>query len=240
MEEPLYDYHRDQQFKHWWFLGRNRIVDTFLSKELKKKDNSIIDVGAGFGACIPVLKKYGEVDALEPYTNAHPYLKELGVKNIYECADFPTTYPDKKYDVVTFFDVVEHIEDDLRTLKIARENMLKAGGKCIITVPAYMWLWSEHDVTNMHFRRYNKKTMRKLLSDAGFKNIRISYFMTLLFPVAIMERVASWIMRHKKHDPNKGSDVFNGFFTMIFKMEAPLISKINLPYGLSLIAKAEA
>ena len=109
MEEKLYDFHKNNQFSHWWFKGRNRIIESFLKKEIKSTNNDIIDVGAGYGVCVPVLKKFGNVDAIEPYIKAHPYLKELGVDKVYSITNFPTEIPDKKYDIVTFFDVLEHL-----------------------------------------------------------------------------------------------------------------------------------
>jgi hypothetical protein len=239
VEEAVFDFHKDFQFKHWWFTGRNRIIQSFLSAEIKKKNNSIIDIGAGYGACIPVLKNFGEVDVLEPYMKAHPYLKEMGVNKIYEITEFPSTYPDKKYDIVTYFDVIEHIEDDLGTLTITRQKLLNPNGKCIITVPAYQWLWTNHDKVNMHFRRYSRKTLKKVLQEAGFKNIRISYFMNFLFPIALMDRL---IFKFKKHEQEQSSPtlgIMNKVFGFIFNLEAPLISKVNFPFGLSLIAKAE-
>ena len=75
MEEELYEFHKNQQFSHWWFKGRNKVIEAFFKKEIKGTCNDIIDIGAGFGVCIPILKKFGNVDAIEPYEKAHPYLK---------------------------------------------------------------------------------------------------------------------------------------------------------------------
>lgn len=238
MKEEVFNFHKNNQFEHWWFVGRNYIIDSFLNKILTSKNNSFLDIGAGFGACIPVLKKFGNVSALEPYVPAHQTLKELGAEKVYSIADFPNSYPAEKFDIVTFFDVLEHIEDDSQALKIVKEQLLKKGGKCIITVPAYMWLWSKHDELNMHFRRYNRTNLKELLEKSGFKNVKVSYFMTILFPIALMARIFEKITgKGEVSDPKSG--IVNSLFKKIFKLEAPLINITTLPFGLSLIAKGE-
>ena len=56
-------------------------------------------------------------------------------------------------------------------------------GKIVLTVPAYQWLWSHHDVVNHHYRRYSQKTLQKVVSDAGLTVTYISYFNTWLMPI---------------------------------------------------------
>ncbi len=240
MEEELYDFHKNQQFSHWWFKGRNKVIEAFLRKEIKNTSNDIIDIGAGFGVCIPILKKFGKVDAIEPYEKAHLHLKELGVNEVYNITNFPKEIPGKKYDIVTFFDVIEHIENDSEVVKAVKNDLLKPSGNLIITVPAYMWLWTKHDELNMHYRRYTKTSLKKLLQDAGYKNIRISYYMTFLFPLAIIDRLLLKLRKnHSVDGTSKPAGIINSMFETFFYAEAPLVARFNLPFGLSLIAKAD-
>jgi len=65
---------------------------------------------------------------------------------ISELEHAPTISPfsNKKFDLVCLFDVLEHVEEDLQTLSNVRA-LLGDGGRVLITVPAYQWLWSAHD-----------------------------------------------------------------------------------------------
>ena len=83
-----------------------------------------------------------------------------------------------KFDLITIFDALEHIKDDKKIIKELR-NYLNDGGSIILTVPAFQFLWSDHDELSMHFRRYNKKDIREVFEN--FKEIKISFFNYLLF-----------------------------------------------------------
>ena len=98
------------------------------------------------------------------------------------------------YDLVAVLDVVEHIEDDVAALA-AMKTLLKPGGKILIAVPAHQWLWSAHDVVNHHHRRYSKATLRAAITAAGLKPARLSYFNSLLFPLAAAARIAGLLQR---------------------------------------------
>ncbi len=225
------------QFEHWWFKGKREIAKTFFSSTSKRLE--ILDIGSGYGALLPVLKQWGNVDAIEPYVAAHPSLFELGVRKIYENVDFPTTYPAKKYHIVSLFDALEHIKYDQKALEVIIEKLLKMDGICIITVPAYMWLWTKRDEVHRHYRRYTKLKLKKLLVKVGFKNIQISYYMTLLFPVALMQRLFRKIELHNSDRLWTPGRLINMLLWRIFSFESSLLRFTNLPFGLSLIAKAE-
>ena len=78
---------------------------------------------------------------------------------------------DETYDIVVMLDVLEHIEADTSALtKVAA--CMSRDGLLILTVPAYSWLWSSHDVTNAHFRRYSAKQLRGRLDRRDSKSIR--------------------------------------------------------------------
>lgn len=240
MEKAGYDFLREVQFKHWWFQGRRRVVKAFIVGEGDETKGQVLDIGSGYGALVPVLKAMGYVDVIEPYKEAHPTLIDMGVQNIYAIKDFPQNFPQKKYDCVTLFDVLEHIEDDGKALGVIRERLLKPGGRCLLTVPAYAWLWTKHDDIHHHFRRYHKKGLKGIMEQAGFKDIRISYFMTFLFPLAALERIFLKIRPPENANLKLPHPLVNKLLERIFGWEDKFISKMNFPFGLSLIAKGRA
>ena len=85
------------------------------------------------------------------------------------------------FNLITLFDVLEHIENDHNAL-LHLNKLLKNQQFILLTVPAFNFLWSDHDDALSHYRRYTKKTLSLVLENSGFKIIRISYFMTWIFP----------------------------------------------------------
>ncbi len=155
--------------------------------------------------------------------------------------NFPSEFPQNRYDVVSMFDVLEHIEDDYSTLKIIHRNLLKNGGYLVLTVPAYMWMWSSFDERGGHYRRYNRSSLTDVLEKSGFKVKRITMFITLLFPLAVLVRFFNKAKAVKSESglkiPKKN---INNVFTKTVYFESFLIKKgMDLPFGLSLLAIAQ-
>lgn len=239
MEIEQFDWIMKNQDQHWWFCGRNELIKLWLKKYGNaKSENQILDIGTGYGATFAAVTAYGTLDALEPYQGCHSILKERGFKNIYEIENFPNNYPNKKYDLVCLFDVLEHIEDDHRALGTIKQKLLLSKGKLIITVPAYQWLWTSHDTINKHFRRYTKSQLVERLKSAGFNNIHCSYFMTLLFPFALIQRIKMKIFP-SNHGEEFNQSALNTIFKKIFFFEKYLLKLFNLPFGLSIIIIAD-
>jgi SAM-dependent methyltransferase len=148
-------------------------------------------------------------------------------------------YPgDERFDIITLLDVIEHIDDDLAVLKQAYAR-LNNEGHVLITVPAYQWLWSSHDVVNHHKRRYTRQQLRTVVTDAGFQVDHVTYFNTLLFPVALLRRVFA-----RATDTQRADDFLvppgpvNAALRGIFRMEQSAIPYITFPFGLSVLCWA--
>lgn len=233
MKKELYEFHKSEQETNWWFKARKNIVSNTINKYITKKDNKILEIGCGYGIMTTMLNNQGEVDGIEPYADCYNYLRKNVKGNFIKKSilDYNTT---KKYDIVALFDVLEHIEDDSKTVQKIR-NLLNKNGKVILTVPAYMFLWSHHDDTNKHYRRYTNKTLTELFEKNGFKIKKISYFNTLLFPLAVIQKITQ-TKKSKTFSPNK---LLNCTFYKIFNIESRIVPNINFPFGVSLILIAE-
>ena len=239
MEKSAYDILSNLQFNHWWFKGRAKVVQSVLSNSISSKELDILDVGSGYGALVPTLKRYGTVECVEPFVDSKENLIELGAQEVYNFVEFPKVHPDKKFNVVTFFDVVEHIEDDASFLAGVRDNVLEDAGKIIITVPAYNWLWTSHDDEHKHYRRYTASMLKKVVKGAGYSDIKVNYFMTLLFPLAVLSRLSQKILKSTETDLKETNSLLNSVLYKIFSFEAKLVNKLKLPYGLSIILVAK-
>ena len=146
---------------------------------------------------------------------------------------------DNHYDLIGAFDVIEHIDDDRAALASIAAK-LKPGGKFVITVPAHAWMWSAHDVVNHHKRRYSKRRLRQLVEGSPLRLDSIGYFNSLLFPVAVAERLSSRLLRKDNADLTLPPAPLNATLERTFAAERHLIGRLPLPVGLSLFAVASA
>lgn len=140
-------------------------------------------------------------------------------------------------DVVLLLDVLEHLDDDAGGLRAAH-RVLREGGVLVVTVPAYAWLWSGHDVALAHRRRYVAAGLRALVESAGYRVERLSYFNTLLFPAIAAVRLYKRLRRDERHDLAHPGPRLNAFLEWLFALERHVVPRPGLPFGTSLLVVA--
>lgn len=226
--------------EHWWFVGRRMIIEQQLSALGLPSGAAILEVGAGTGGNLKMLSRYGAVSAME----MHPFAREHATRRSgIEVAEgyLPGNVPfsGKKFDLICLFDVLEHVREDADSLIVLKE-LLSSRGKIIITVPAYPLLWSDHDVALHHFRRYTRRSLRKVIETSGLRVQKLSNFNTFLFPVATAARgVASLLGTSSSPGSKMPSPLVNKLLLSIFSAERHILARAGLPFGLSLVAVAE-
>jgi SAM-dependent methyltransferase len=232
-------YHLER--KNWWFVARKEILKDQVARLFKgKTDLKILNVGAALGASTIMLKQFGEVTSLEYDKSCCEFVKkELGMDFINgSITELP--FPDNEFDLVCAFDVVEHVEDDVKAIS-ELHRVCKPGGYTFTTVPTFMFLWSEHDIINEHKRRYTKDNYLPLF-DRKLATIHFnSYFnFWLFFPIACVRVILSLIKKPKKTESVKSDfgKVKEGFVSKIlyriFKSETFFLKKgMRLPIGVS-------
>jgi SAM-dependent methyltransferase len=104
-------------------------------------------------------------------------------------------FAENSFEVVGAFDVVEHCDPEDHALAELR-RVLRPGGRLLLSVPAYQWAWSDHDVANGHVRRYTRPRAVSAVEDAGFEVLRATYGFTAVFPAFVAERVVRGV-RHR-------------------------------------------
>jgi 2-polyprenyl-3-methyl-5-hydroxy-6-metoxy-1,4-benzoquinol methylase len=238
MEEIIYQKQRELQNSHWWFRGRKDIVKYILKNIIKNNHNLILDIGSGSGGMISAIKELGTIESVELNKKLFYDLKKMNIKKIYHY-DITKKRPNKKYNIITLFDVLEHIKNDEELLLQINNNLLKKRGVLVITVPAYNWLWTIHDDLNIHYRRYTKKEINRKLKKARLSIIKSTYFMTLLFPLAIASRVKIKLFQLKSLDLYMPPFFVNKVLHNIFVFERRIIDKISFPFGLSILIIAQ-
>jgi SAM-dependent methyltransferase len=143
------------------------------------------------------------------------------------------------FDLAVTLDVIEHLEDDLGALRELRRTVAP-GGSLLVTVPAYPWLWSGHDEINHHYRRYTRNSLQRVAEQAGWEQVRTTYFNSLLLPAAIILRVLD---RLSTKTTESSLDLWvppaplNWLLERPLAFEAALITRGGrIPAGLSLLA----
>jgi SAM-dependent methyltransferase len=239
MERIVYDRMAAHDSTHWWYRARREILTDYLKRygDLPA-DARILEIGCGTGHNLPMLARFGRVEAIEIDDAARAIASARLGKPI-ATAPLPELAGIERgaYDLIAVLDVVEHIEDDVAALK-AMGDCLKPGGKILITVPAHQWMWSAHDTVNHHHRRYSKTTLDAAIRRAGLGHNGLRWFNSLLFPAAVAARVAGKLTGKDDSDDSPPAKPLNAAFETIFALERHLVGRVPLPPGLSLITLA--
>lgn len=250
MEKQMYDEMREQQDTNWWYCGKKEIVLDFAETfgDLKKdgRQYTILDVGCGMGLMLEALEGYGDVYGVEMEGEAVEYCRinsfgDAGSDHVRQ-GYLPDNIPfeDGTFDRIFALDVLEHVEDDAAAAK-KLHSLLKDGGRLILTVPAHMYMWSGHDVLTHHFRRYEKDGLVKVLSDAGFKVTKCSYYNSRLYLPAYLVRKIKNLLKIQESDIDVTSKVgfMNKPLEQIFAGEKNHLREKDYKNGVSLILAAE-
>jgi SAM-dependent methyltransferase len=238
MEKALYDEMRESEAEHWWFKARREILLQVI-KTFVPKGAAVLDVGCGTGFILEKLQHDYDANGLDHAEVAVNYCHERGLTFVKHGVLGEETFNGKKFHLVSFLDVIEHIEDDLAVLAVAKQYLSK-NGVVMITVPAFEFLWSAHDEIHHHKRRYTKQTLTKLLEKAGYTVRYRSYFNTLLFPViALVRMIGNLTGRRNASDAKPENKLINDVLYRVFKSERALLPTVSLPFGVSLLAVAE-
>ena len=196
----------------------------------------VLEVGCGTGHNLAMLGRFGTVEACELDKCARALAgKRLGRK--VKDARLPdlSMFERNAYDMVALLDVLEHVPDDIGSLR-AIHRRLKPGGALLLTVPANPWMWSAHDVAHHHFRRYTRSGLAKLFLQSGFEVQLLSYFNSLLFPPIAAARVLNKARGNDSADDALPGATVNGLLNRVFGLEAGLIGRVPMPFGVSLVA----
>jgi SAM-dependent methyltransferase len=239
MDRIVYDRMAAHDSTHWWYRARRDILADYLARYGGLPEGArILEIGCGTGHNLPMLAKFGSVEAIEIDSAARAIASERLGRPVGD-APLPELPGIERgaYDLIAVLDVVEHIEDDVAALK-AMGECLKPGGKILIAVPAHQWMWSAHDVVNHHHRRYSKKTLATAIAKAGLKHNGLRWFNSLLFPLAAASRLAGRITGKDDSDDSPPPAAVNALFERVFRLERHLVGRLPLTPGVSIVTLA--
>jgi SAM-dependent methyltransferase len=231
--------------KHYWFAARREVVRDVLRATVPDLGRrALFDLGCGSGGLLHFLGESGV-----PLAGAcDVYLESLQLVRrrveaplvLVDEGRFPPLAPG--YTLVSLFDVLEHIDDDLGTLRHLFD-VLEPGGVLVLTVPAHPFLFDEMDTIAHHRRRYRRAELGDKLRAARFEIRRLSHFMAPLVPLVALR----WLVRalpgrrsatERRRAELRVTPVLNGLMRAALRLERPLVRASLLPFGSSLIAVA--
>lgn len=239
MERVIFERMAELDQEHWWFVARRSILASVIGRLARPpKGARILEVGCGTGHNLAMLGDFGRVDACELDAVARSLATDRLGRPVLE-ARLPdlSMFEPASYDLIALLDVLEHVPDDAAALRSIR-GLLKPGGSLVLTVPANPWMWSAHDVAHHHFRRYTKADLRRLLTEAGYDLQLHTYFNSLLFPPIAAARLLGKIRGDEAADDAMPKKRINALLEKIFSLEASLVGRIPMPFGVSLISLA--
>jgi SAM-dependent methyltransferase len=225
--------------RHWWYRGRRTVIERVLEDLALPPDARILDAGCGSGRNMIELAHHGAVTGVELSQTSVDLARARGAGEVIAGSVLEMPFADASFDLAVSLDVIEHLEDDLAALRELRRTVAP-GGTLLVTVPAYQWLWSGHDEINHHHRRYTRRSMRAVAEQAGWQQVRTTYFNSLLLPVAILLRI---LERFNTKTTESSLDLWvppeplNWLLERPLALEAALIGRSGrIPAGLSLLS----
>jgi ubiquinone/menaquinone biosynthesis C-methylase UbiE len=247
----MHEYERMYRLEdsYWWFVGRHDLVLTFLHKTFGPPPNTlrILDIGCGTGAMSQKMTAWGEVTSADFSPLALDFCRRRRLTRVCEADAMDLPFEDDLFDVIVALDILEHLPDDCAAMR-EFHRVLRPGGYVVATVPAYESLWSSHDVALMHFRRYVAGEVRDRFVAAGMQIRKLSYAMTLLFPVVWLVRRFTALREKRQSDALRTPTaslvavpgLANRLLVGLLRLENRVIGCLPaLPFGVSVYCLAQ-
>ena len=231
----------DAEEKNWWYRVRRKLIYALVRKLSPGDKLNILDIGCGTGRNIMLLNDFGTAHGVDVSKYAIDFCKKRELKNVHLIKNNRYPFRAGSFDLVTCFDVLEHVGDEGALLSEAY-RVLRKDGHILLTVAASPILWSKLDTDSHHLRRYVKKGLEEALLHIGFAIERISYFnYVLFFPILLVRlfqklpfgKNTSWGIR-----PDFESARLNHILEPIFTADINSLTYISPPFGVSLFAVA--
>lgn len=239
MERRVYARMGEVEDRHWWFVARRRILASVLERSaLLPKPARVLEAGCGTGGNLGMLSRFGPVSAFEPDEQARGNAARHKRYDISDGA-LPDRVPfaGERFDLVAVLDVLEHLDDDEGALRALAERV-EPGGLILVSVPAFAFLWSRHDVAHHHKRRYTRASLLAVTRAGGFEPVSVSYFNTLLFPLIVVRRTLGTFLGLAGDDDALPPLWLNRLLGAVFAFERRLVGRWRLPFGVSLLMLA--
>ena len=236
MEDWTYQEHYDMEDRHWWFRSRRRVIWALIHRAHPPASPRILDAGCGTGRNLMDFQKLGPAEGVDLSTEAIEFCVRRGLHGVREAPIEQLPYEDGRFDLLFATDVIEHLPEEGPALAELR-RVGRPDARLLVTVPAYNWLWSQHDTSWHHYRRYTRPTLRAALAAQGWKPTVETYFYSAILPPVAVVRTLQRLRTNGngKSDLHLAPGALDRWLELPVKGEAELIKRgYSLPAGVSL------
>jgi SAM-dependent methyltransferase len=225
---------------YWWYLARERLLATAL-RPYAGRPRTALDIGSADAPSAGWLRDLAAVQVSLDLDARGLARERNGV-----CGS-ATALPFREgaFDLVTAFDVIEHVEPESDVLSEVR-RVLAPGGRLLVSVPAYRWAWTDFDVANGHHRRYTRPRAIAALEDHGFTVDRATYAFAAVFPFFAVERLSRRLRPSTVTGPEDvvrlpGTPrVLSEGLRRLSRLDEVVLRRRDLPFGSSVLVAATA
>lgn len=227
---------------HFWFRGFRRFMEPLIADVAGGRRIDMLDCGCGTGHNLAMLRRYGRAYGIDLTWAGLQYARRRGEKKVARATVGALPMPDARFDLVTSFDVLYGLPDDVERAAIAEMvRVLKPGGWVIVNVAALPWLRGNHSVLGGELRRYRRAELRGKLQAAGLRVTRSSYTNFAIFPVVAAVRAKQRLSGHMESDAEISVPAapVNNALSALLALEAVALRFVNMPIGSSVMAVAQ-
>ena len=228
----------DEIDDHWYYVTKGNALLQFLDGYGVRE---VLDVGAGSGFFSKRLLRAGRCERATCVDPA--YARERAETYCGKEIAFLRSTDRVTQDLILMMDVIEHVDDDVALIR-AYTDCMPRGSAVLVTVPAFQFLWSGHDVFLEHKRRYTRANLHRTIDRAGLTVIRSRYFFSVLLPVICAIRLGGRL-RHASSGLTPRSDLrvhsrwTNAALTAVHELERHTLFRVNRLAGLTVFCLAK-
>lgn len=222
---------------YWWYQARADLLEAALSRYAADAALAL-DLGSADGPSVAWLR-----DRVAHTVALDIDVRGLGSSGVCGSA-LSLPFADDTFDLVTAFDVIEHLEPEGAALAEAA-RVLSPGGRLLLAVPAYQWAWSDFDDKNGHHRRYTRGRLVAAVEDAGFVVDRATHAFASVFPLFATERLTRRVLRSRQtHAPADIVEVpavarsVHQLLMALSALDRRVLTRRDLPFGSSVFLAA--
>lgn len=234
MDSQYGEAYRELFEQHWWWRSRTELIVGKV-RQLRPASgwNRILDIGCGDALFFDRLAEFGEVEGVEPSADLvspdNPHRSRIHI-----CPFDENFRPGRQYSLILMLDVLEHLDDPVGALKHVL-NLLAPEGTVILTVPAFMELWTNHDALNHHRTRFTKQSFREVARRAGFSAKEERYLYHWTCPIKLGVRLMENVFHPEPESPRVPMALANEALFWASRLEQKTLSVLPMPFGSSLM-----
>ncbi len=240
-DDAYFDLMAEVADTNWWYRARRDWLRQELAPRLIRGARAY-DIGCGTADAMATLAAMGAQPVVGTDLSEHVLgwvRRRPDPPVVLESLAEQLPFADGSASTLISMDVIEHLDDDVVALREYR-RVLDRDGVVLLTVPAYQWIWSEHDERAAHRRRYSRERFVIAVRAAGFEVDRVTYLFSFLVPLAAVVRKTPLKRFFPPTDEEASAmhPAIERSLAMLARLERRIGARFDIPFGLSILVVA--